>query len=206
MSGGWLIAPYALWMLLMTALPSTTAMYAVRTAVVAAALLALGWRWANGPERGQETRDTRQESVSCLFSSLFLALLVGLAVFVVWILPEQFDFPLYRRFCILGEGGTVAVDQSPAGLLAIRLVGSACVISVAEELFFRKWLVKFAGFWWMVALFAIEHDRWLVGAIAGIAYGLLYLRKGLLSAIVAHAVTNLVLGLWVLWRAQWQFW
>lgn len=200
MSGGWLIAPYALWMLLMTALPSTTAMYAVRTAAVAAVLLAMGWRWRLA------SQVSFSSLVSRLLPSLPLSLFVGLAVFVIWILPEQFDFPFYRRFCILGEGGTVAVDQSPAWLLAIRLIGSACVISVAEELFFRKWLIKFAGFWWMVALFAIEHDRWLVGAIAGVAYGFLYLRKGLLSSIVAHAVTNLVLGLWVLGRAQWQFW
>lgn len=219
MSGGWLIAPYALWMLLMTALPSTTAMYAVRTAAVAALLLAMSlWVWRR-QETGQETRDERQGSASCLasqvsfsslvsrlLSSLPLSLFVGLAVFAIWILPEQFDFPFYRRFCILGEGGTVAVDQSPAWLLAVRLIGSAFVISAAEELFFRKWLIKFAGFWWMVALFAIEHDRWLVGAIAGVAYGFLYLRKGLLGAIIAHAVTNLVLGLWVLGRAQWQFW
>lgn len=200
MSGGWLIAPYALWMLLMTALPSTTAMYAVRTAVVAAALLAVGWRWS------LSSQVSFSSLVSRLLSSLPLSLFVGLAVFAIWILPEQFDFPFYRRFCILGEGGTVAVDQSPAWLLAVRLIGSAFVISAAEELFFRKWLIKFAGFWWMVALFAIEHDRWLVGAIAGVAYGFLYLRKGLLSAIIAHTVTNLVLGLWVLGRAQWQFW
>ena len=91
-------------------------------------------------------------------------------------------------------------------MIAVRLVGSAFVISVAEELFFRKWLIGFAGFWWMVALFAVEHDRWLVAALCGIAYGWLYLRRGLLSAIIAHATTNLVLGLWVLKTGQWQFW
>ena len=58
----------------------------------------------------------------------------------------------------------------------------------------------------MVALFAVEHDRWLVAAICGIAYGALYLRRGLGAAIVAHVTTNLVLGLWVLKTGQWQFW
>ena len=95
---------------------------------------------------------------------------------------------------------------SGAGLIALRLVGSAFVISVAEELFFRRWLIGFAGFGWMVALFAIEHDRWLVGAVAGAVYGWLFLRRGLGAAIVAHATTNLVLGLWVLRTSQWQFW
>jgi membrane protease YdiL (CAAX protease family) len=88
----------------------------------------------------------------------------------------------------------------------VRIFGSAFVIAAAEEMFFRRWLVDFAGFWWMVALFAIEHDRWAVGAAAGAVYGLLALKKGLGSAIVAHVVTNLVLGLWVVFRGYWQFW
>lgn len=191
-----LIAPYAAWMVLMTALPSTAWAYAVRT-VVTAALLGYSLR----------------AHVSCLSSSVFfdwrrltLGLAVGLAVFVIWILPEQFDWAWYRKLFILGEGGTKAVAESGAALIAMRLAGSAFVISVAEELFFRKWLIGFAGFWGMVFLFAIEHDRWFVGAIAGVIYGLLYLRKGLWSAVVAHATTNLVLGLWVLKTGQWQFW
>ena len=192
----WLIAPYAAWMVLMAVLPTTVGGYAVRTVIVAALLAA----------SASKVSSPLKSSVSRLKSSLLLGLAVGLAVFAIWILPEQFDIPLYRRFCIIGEGGTQAVAEASAVMIAVRLVGSAFVISVAEELFFRKWLISFAGFWWMVALFAIEHDRWLVGAIAGVAYGLLYLRKGLGAAIIAHATTNLVLGLWVIRTGQWQFW
>ena len=208
----WLIAPFAAWMALMTVLPATVGGYAVRTAVVAALLVAAWWQ-------GRKTSDARQERrlsssasrplasfVSCLASSLLPGLLVGLAVFAMWILPEQFDWAWYAKFCIVGEGGTQAVAEASAAMIAIRLVGSAFVISVAEELFFRKWLIPFAGFWWMVGLFAVEHDRWLVAAICGVAYGWLYLRRGLLAAVVAHATTNLVLGLWVLKTGQWQFW
>lgn len=194
----WLIAPYAAWMVLMTALPSTASAYAVRTTVVLALLAALLATHAAA----------LRSRVSSLLSpaSLLSGLVVGLAVFAVWILPEQFDWDWYRTFCILGEGGTKAVAESGSALIALRLFGSAFVISVAEELFFRKWLIGFAGFWGMVFLFAVEHDRWLVGAIAGVIYGFLYLRRGLGAAIVAHAVTNLVLGLWVLKTGQWQFW
>ena len=208
----WLIAPYAAWMALMTLLPATVGGYAVRTAVVAALLAMAAWQ-------GRKTQDERREPclssavscppvsfVSCLTSSILPGLLIGFAVFAMWILPEQFDWAWYRKFCIVGEGGTQAVAEASVALIVVRLVGSAFVISVAEELFFRKWLVGFAGFWWMVGLFAIEHDRWLVAAICGVVYGWLYLRKGLFSAIVAHATTNLVLGLWVLKTGQWQFW
>ena len=192
----WMIAPYAAWMVLMAMLPATVGGYAVRTAVTAA-MLAAGVSKVSSP---------LTSFVSRLKSSLLPGLLVGLAVFAIWIGPEQFGWAWYRRFCIVGEGGTQAVAEAGAAMIAVRLIGSAFVISVAEELFFRKWLISFAGFWWMVALFAIEHDRWLVGAIAGAVYGLLYLRRGLLAAIVAHATTNLVLGLWVLKTGQWQFW
>ena len=208
----WLIAPFATWIVLMMALPATTWAYAVRTAVTAV-LLAAGWR------QGLETLDFRLETclpspvssplrsfVSRLRSSLWPGLLVGLAVFAIWILPEQFDWVWYRRFCIIGEGGTQTVAEASTLMIVIRLIGSAFVISVAEELFFRKWLIGFAGFWPMVALFAVEHDRWLVAAICGVAYGVLYLRRGLGAAIVAHVTTNLVLGLWVLKTGQWQFW
>ena len=189
----WLIAPYAAWMALMAVLPATASAYAVRTAVVAVALV-VGWL-ASACPRGRGR-----------YGDLVLGLLVGLAVFAIWIGPEQFDWAWYRKWCIVGEGGTQAVAEASATMIAVRLIGSAFVISVAEELFFRKWLISFAGFWWMVALFAVEHDRWLVGAIAGAVYGFLYLRKGLGAAIVAHATTNLVLGLWVLKTGQWQFW
>ena len=192
----WMIAPYAAWMVLMAVLPATVGGYAVRTAVVAAMLVA----------GASKVSSPLTSFVSRLKSSLLPGLLVGLAVFAIWIAPEQFDWAWYRKWCIIGEGGTQAVAEAGAAMIAVRLIGSAFVISVAEELFFRKWLIGFAGFWWMVALFAIEHDRWLVGAIAGVAYGLLYLRKGLLAAIVAHVTTNLVLGLWVIRSGQWQFW
>ena len=192
----WLVAPYALWMALMMGLPSTAWAYAARTFAVAALLGVALWR----------LRAAEWVSSRFRWSDVAFGFAVGLAVFAVWILPEQFDCAVYRKFCIVGEGGTSAVAESDPALLAMRLAGSAFVISVAEELFFRKWLVDFAGFWWMVALFAVEHDRWLVGAVAGVAYGLLARRRGLGAAVIAHVVTNLVLGLWVLRSGQWQFW
>ena len=192
----WLIAPYAAWMVLMAVLPATATAYAVRTAATAALFAAAA-----------ASLKLKVESLKCWKrSDLVLGLAVGLVVFAIWILPEQFDWVWYRKWCIVGEGGTQAVAEANAAMIVARLIGSAFVISVAEELFFRKWLISFAGFWWMVGLFAIEHDRWLVAAICGMAYGVLSLRRGLAAAIVAHATTNLVLGLWVIRTGQWQFW
>lgn len=191
-----LIAPFATWIALMTVLPATATAYAVRTAATAALLAATA-----------ASLKFKVESLKCWrWCDLVLGLAVGMVVFAIWILPEQFDWAWYRKWCIIGEGGTQTVAEASAVMIAIRLIGSAFVISIAEELFFRKWLIGFAGFWWMVALFAIEHDRWFVAALCGIIYGALYLRRGLGAACVAHATTNLLLGLWVLLTGQWQFW
>lgn len=192
----WLIAPYAFWMLLMAALPSSLQLYAVRTAAVAAVLAIALWRlWAAGVVRFRVGLADAATGVAA-----------GLLVFAVWILPEQFDWAFYQRFCIVGDGSASSASGAGFALLAVRLVGSAFVISVAEELFFRRWLLGFAGFWWTVALFAVEHDRWLVGAFAGVVYGLLAIRRGLGSAVVAHIATNLALGVWVLSSGQMRFW
>ena len=204
-----LIVPYATWMVLMAALPATASAYAIRTGVVA---VMIGWMLRGERRKLLLGEPHREYAVSprsdfrSLSSSLLPGLIMGILVFAIWILPEQFDWVWYRRWCIVGEGGTQAVAEASTAMIAVRLIGSAFVISVAEELFFRKWLIGFAGFWWMVALFAVEHDRWFVGAVAGSVYGILYLRRGLLAAIVAHATTNLVLGFWVLKMSQWQFW
>ena len=215
----WLIAPFATWMVLMAALPATVGGYAVRTAVVAGMLwwalrgnlreLLLGVPSRNAavsPRSDPLTIPPARQTILNLLPLVLWGVAVGVIVFAIWILPEQFDWVWYRKWCIVGEGGTQAVAEASTAMIAIRLVGSAFVISVAEELFFREWLISFAGFWWMVGFFAIEHDRWLVGAIAGALYGILYLRRGLLTAIVAHATTNLILGLWVLKTGQWHFW
>ena len=190
------ILPYAVWMVMMMMLPSTSECYAARTLVTAVLLFPCLFYLER--HHGVIHRN------KTLFPELAWGFLVGIVVLVAWVWPEQFEW--YQKWCIYGDGGTSAIGESDMVLKLVRLVGSAFVISVAEELFFRRWLMRFAGFWWMVALFAVEHDRWLVGAFAGLMYGWLALRKGLLSAIVAHVVTNLALGLYVLETGNWQFW
>ena len=184
-----LIAPYAVWMALMMLLPHDASSYALRTAFSSVAL-AGSWIVLGMPRPAFSVR------------SWFVGIAVGIAVFFIWIAPEYLGF---------GTGaieGASPFDPEVCGwpLTLTRLLGSAFVIAAAEELFFRRWLMDFAGFWWMVALFAVEHDRWAVGAAAGAIYGFLALRSGLLSAVIAHVTTNLVLGLWIVGRGAWQFW
>lgn len=191
----WLIAPYAAWMAMMAVLPQTAFFYALRGVVVAALLVIAASRLGFGVAAIRD-RLTIPASAAGVAAGVF--------VLLVWIAPETW----------LGAGHAVAASESPYSpevcgwaLVLAKLAASAFVIPVAEELFFRKWLVDFAGFWWMVALFAVEHgERWHVGAVTGVVYGLLAKRFGLASAIVAHVVTNLALGLFVICFDRWQFW
>ena len=158
-------------------------------------------------------------------SDIAAGVLVGFAVFVLWVAPE--DIEAYRRFCVIGgaaAAGPSPYDPASCGwpLTLARLAGSAFVIAPAEELFFRFFLYRrlqsgdwtrvdrrvfdLSAFLWSVGLFALEHDRIVAGAAAGAIYLLLYMRRGLAAAIAAHVVTNFALGMYVIKTGLWNFW
>ena len=212
----WLVAPYVAWMALMSLLPQTAWAYATRGAVTAV-LLAVGWlssrdRNVASPLKAEGTVSSRDILVACS-----VGLLVGILVFFVWIAPESWLWPNAEAV----REGTDRTVYAPAvcgwALTLAKLCASAFVISVAEELFFRKWLLEFAGFGWMLVLFGVEHMRFDLGVergsvfiaegvFAGLCYGLLAKRYCILSAIIAHAVTNLILGLYVIGWDKWFYW
>jgi CAAX prenyl protease-like protein len=97
------------------------------------------------------------------------------------------------------------------------------VVPLMEELFWRSFAMRFmirsdfksvplGKFSWfsflIVAIaFGFEHHQWLPGIVAGLVYaGVLYRSKNLFSPILSHAVTNLLLGIYVLSTAKWGFW
>ena len=56
-------------------------------------------------------------------------------------------------------------------------------------------------------VFTLAHTLWLAAAIAGLVYALLYVKTGKLwVAVIAHAVTNAALGVWVVMTGNWRFW
>jgi CAAX prenyl protease-like protein len=149
------------------------------------------------------------------------ALAAGVGVFVLWINLDQpfatmgtlrgFDPDLFR------EGGMQFF------LIVSRLAGAVLVVPVMEELFWRSFLIRYiispdfsrvaiGRFTWpsfliTAVLFGLEHNLFLAGILAGIAYNVLLLYTRSLSAcIVAHAVTNLALGIYVLRTGKWYFW
>jgi CAAX prenyl protease-like protein len=56
-------------------------------------------------------------------------------------------------------------------------------------------------------LFTLAHTLWLAAAVAGLAYVWLYVRSAKLwLPVIAHAVTNGVLGVRVVATGQWHWW
>lgn len=151
----------------------------------------------------------------------WLAVLVGIIVFVIWVAPEGM-YPLLTD----PSGFTPYVYTSPWivwSLVFFRFAGAVIVVPIMEELFWRsfalRWLIdeeftrvaigKFTWFSFVVVVlgFGFEHHRWLVGLIAGVLYNaLLYYKKDLFNCVLAHAITNLLLGIYVMLTHQWTFW
>jgi CAAX prenyl protease-like protein len=107
--------------------------------------------------------------------------------------------------------------------IVARILGASLVVPVLEEVFFRSFLYRYIAkpdfqsvslglFAWTpflltAAIFGLEHEEWLAGILCGFAYqGLVVWKKRLGDAIVAHGITNLLLGLWVVWKGDWKFW
>jgi CAAX prenyl protease-like protein len=148
-----------------------------------------------------------------------VAVAAGVLVLVLWI---NLDLPWMRVGASAGFDPRTdgAIDWS---LVAVRLLGAALVVPLMEELFWRSFLlrwvqspdflnvtpaqVKVGAFVVTVILFGIEHNLWLAGMVAGLVYNVLYIRSSTLwSPILAHAVTNGLLGLWIIRTASWTYW
>jgi len=151
-----------------------------------------------------------------------LAIVAGLAVFVLWVLPEGY-YPTLgepKGFNPLGE---FTSRSWKFVWISFRLMGAVIVVPIMEELFWRSFLLRYlinpdfkkvpiGAFSWLsfcgtVVFFGVEHHRWLPGIVAGIIYTfLLYRKKELSDCILAHAITNLALGIYVLITHQWVYW
>ena len=125
-------------------------------------------------------------------------------------------------------GTAAGFDPTTAGridwpLVAVRIAGAALVVPVMEELFWRSFLLRWldtADFETVdpsqvtiksvivtSVLFGFEHHLWLAGIIAGITFSALYMRhRTIWSPILAHAVTNGLLGIWVVTTSSWSYW
>ena len=185
-------------------------MYGLAVLIVGALL---AWFWRDYGELVPQTLPSVGEAA--------LAVAVGLVVFGLWI---NLDAPWMR----LGEPSAGFVPKDAAGqllwpLVAMRWVGASLLVPVMEELFWRSFLMRWVqspqfesvvpqqvGLKAVVLstfVFMLAHTLWLAAIIAGLAYAWLYVRTGRLWVpVLAHAVTNGALGVWVIQTQRWAFW
>ncbi len=164
---------------------------------------------------------------------------IGAAIFVLWVGFETEVFKnllpgmatAYEKWCVMPFGSMrEVVDATPYtpavcgwGLTLARLAGSAVVIAVIEEFFWRGYLIRTVRtpdfldidigefhpvtFLIVAVFFGLEHTEWAVGLITGLVYGLFYIRtRDIWAVSIAHVTTNLVLGIYVIATGSWQYW
>ena len=150
-------------------------------------------------------------------------LLIGFGVFVIWVAPQQFfNLPLRN----LGFDPSVLSNNSAYWLsVTFRFLRLIVVVPVMEEIFWRAFLLRFlidehfeqvpfGKFSWLsfaivTVAFTFSHSRldWLAAFICGVLYNVVaYRSRSLASCILAHATSNLLLGLWIMQTRQWGFW
>ncbi len=157
--------------------------------------------------------------------------LVGVGVFVLWILPDQL-IPGYRESVLFQNGITGRVESSVAVesrtdlfVISLRFLRAALIVPIVEELFWRGWLPRWIdasddfrrrplgsfttfSFVATVILFGMEHGPfWDVGIAAGIVYNWWMIKTRSLGDLIwCHAVTNACLSGWVVVAGHWQYW
>lgn len=107
--------------------------------------------------------------------------------------------------------------------IGVRLIGLAVVVPLMEEVFWRGFLLRYLinddftsvpigkltpmSFLIVTALFTVVHPELLAAAVWCAGINLLCYRTGNLWACIAtHAVTNLLLGVYVLVTGAWHLW
>lgn len=179
--------------------------YAVRTGVALLVLIAM-WRRCTDLHRPAH------------WHGLALGAAGGVVVLALWLVLDQ-------DWASLGASqvSPFAADDTARWQFAARIAGAVIVAPLAEELFFRsflmRWLVRpdFAAvdprtvdrraFLIQAALFASMHQLIVAGFAAGLVYGWLYRHTGSLwTGVLAHATTNALLAAWVLTQGAWHLW
>lgn len=156
------------------------------------------------------------------------AVAVGIGVFVIWVgldpyVPKNHFFfnpggDPWNPHLRYGEGSAMAWF-----FIVVRIAGSTIVVPPLEEMFYRSFLYRYfvrTDFQslplshrhvlsWVVTslLFGLVHYEWLAGILCGLAYQWLVISKNRLGdAMTAHAITNFILGIYIVWRGAWGFW
>ncbi|MGC8668339.1 MAG: CAAX prenyl protease-related protein [Chthonomonadales bacterium] len=156
--------------------------------------------------------------------TLPLALIVGAAVFVEWIVLDRWiPYPHLGTRSAFNPFAGIAQPTGRVLFIGLTLYAMAVMVPVMEELFWRSWLIRYLttpgwqaiapwqysrnGYLGVAILFGLAHTEWLVAVVCALAYGwLLQHTKSLFACVAAHGCTNLLLALYILHTGAWKYW
>jgi uncharacterized protein len=155
---------------------------------------------------------------------LFFTIGVAILVFVIWISPQQF-FGFGARTEGFNPDTFAGQPGAYWATVALRFLRLVIIVPLVEEIFWRGFLLRYfvdekfthvpiGTFNWLsftvVTIgFTLAHSYadWIAAGITGVLYNVIaYRTKSLTSCVIAHAVTNLLLGIWIMSTRQWGFW
>lgn len=152
----------------------------------------------------------------------------GAIVFALWISPQAF-LHFAPRLDGFDPSRLLAADGQPTlayqATVTLRFARLVLVVPWLEEIFWRAFLLRYLikedftvlpfGAWSPLSFaattlgFMLEHSRpdWPAALATGVIYNLVAIRTRSLSAcVLAHALTNALLGGYVMHTHQWGFW
>ena len=152
-----------------------------------------------------------------------IGVLVGVLAWVVWIAPQEW-FGAERRtggFDLWFFGGGAAFQWNAA----FRFLRLVVVVPLLEEIFWRGFLLRhlihdpfdeipmgarsWRAFWMVAGLFAVAHwgpDFWPALITGALYNAVAWTTRSLGACVLAHATTNLLLGIYLFRTQQWGFW
>lgn len=160
---------------------------------------------------------------------------LGIAGVVLWVLlcNPQWEAQLLQSVGLKGllpeRPGVNPFEsfspQTVAWFLTLRFLVLAMIVPLAEELFVRGWLVRYLqaqenwdlqslkGVGWtaqlgVLAYAVLTHPQEAIAAIAWFGLVNWWMKRtgNLWDCVVVHAVTNGLLGAWILYSGQWRLW
>ena len=161
-------------------------------------------------------------SIKLTSAGYLISILGGLLALFVWISLEA-KLPQFGNSAGFNPYAFEYMQAAIPMVVALRLIGAALVVPFMEELFWRSFLLRYlinpdfkkvalGEFAWfsfvaVIVMFALEHHRFIQAIFAGIIYTTLVIQqKSLRGSVIAHATTNLGLGLYVIFHQKWIFW
>jgi len=160
----------------------------------------------------------------------WLGAIVGVVGLVQWVGMEKLllhEWPGYPRLShpayVPGEHFSVAWQKWL--FIMVRWSGASLVVPFMEEFFWRDFLwrtliapnnfkLAAVGEWDLRAFLIVAvlfgagvHIEWMTAIVWGLMIGWLLVKTRSLGAcVIAHAVTNFLLGAYVLYSGDWAFW